>query len=270
MAVAISNTAQAVSSSSATGSRTWTGTSFGTAADDRLMVVSFCMNTFAGSVPSLSCTIGGVAGTSLLSARNNSGTTFTDYKIETFLALVPSGTTGTTVLSGTNVQSLNTVAVFTRVTGADATPSATLGPTANANKTISGSLTIPTDGAGLGVVGFSDVGVTGYAWTNLTEQTDASAGNLRVSSATSTSAGTSSRQAVVSTSEDAADVYQVMNLIAFQVPVTGQPAVKRMGGVPFVGNRGGQNTNLWREQLVGWRKSISGLLLPPKPSIMRV
>ena len=269
MAVAISNTAQAVSSSSATGSRTWTGTSFGTAADDRLMVVSFCINTFGAAIPSLSCTIGGVAGTSLVSAHNSSSTTFIDYKIETFLALVPTGTSGTTVLSGTSIQALNAVAVFTRVTGADSTPSSTLGVTVDANKTISGSLTIPSNGAGLGVVGFTDSS-TGYAWTNLTEATDATAANLRVSSATSTSAGTSSRQAVVSTSEDAADVYQVMNLIAFQVPVTGQPAVKRMGSVPFVGNRRGQNTNLWREQLVGWRKSISGLLLPPKPSIMRI
>lgn len=42
---------------------------------------------------------------------------------------------------------------------------------------------------------------------------------------------------------------------------TGQPYAKRVGGVKFVGNRAGQNTNLWRK---------AGELFLPQPSIIRV
>jgi hypothetical protein len=65
------------------------------------------------------------------------------------------------------------------------------------------------------------------------------------------------------TSTFAASEQWVTRTVALEPDVSsGQPAAKRVGGVMFSGNRGGQNTNMWRSAL--------GLLLPPKPSLIRV
>lgn len=49
----------------------------------------------------------------------------------------------------------------------------------------------------------------------------------------------------------------------------GQPYDLHEGGVKFVNpHHGGQNFQVWRTML-GWRKSLAGVLMPPKPRILR-
>jgi hypothetical protein len=57
--------------------------------------------------------------------------------------------------------------------------------------------------------------------------------------------------------------YRVATVALRPAAATGQPTAKRMGGVEFVQSfRRGQNSNLWRK--------AAELLLPPRPSIIRV
>jgi hypothetical protein len=59
----------------------------------------------------------------------------------------------------------------------------------------------------------------------------------------------------------ASSTHSIFTFALREAVAAGQPAIKRMGAVKFSGNRGGQNTNLWRK---------AGELLLPQPSIIRV
>lgn len=61
----------------------------------------------------------------------------------------------------------------------------------------------------------------------------------------------------------------VVQTLAILPPAGGQPYYYREGGVPFCANsNNGVGHTVWRKSL-GWRKTLSGLLMPPKPRILR-
>lgn len=226
MAVAITSTANPViNSSSSSSTITWTGLATGAAAADRLTVfpVSHFLNT--GTIaPSISATINGVAAVKYASAETLAFGGRSPLNVESWVAPNPLGTTATIVITYdiSSGQTLADQAVGTvlRVVGADPVPSSSLGVFVDANKTISGSLTIPASGGAIGYVAVFDNSSTGYAWTGLTELTDVlpASSSYRASSASSTTAGAASRQAVLTTSSLPTDTYQVLTLLAFGVP----------------------------------------------------
>jgi hypothetical protein len=97
---------------------------------------------------------------------------------------------------------------------------------------------------------------TFHATSNDTSDTSSS-GAYRLLSG---GAGASEDPGAWTTWGGAGDTYGV-TIALRPAAATGQPAVKRIGGVKFVGNRAGQNTNLWRR---------AADLLLPNPSIIRV
>lgn len=225
MAVSITSTLAATIQSSLTATTvTWTNPSIGTAAADRIVAASIAAYLGTGSDITLTgLTIGGIAATQVVFSTQSSP--FASQSIcTTWIAPVPTGTTATVVATGSGSGFDNLVwgLALSRVIGADLVPASSLGVLVAGSKTISGTLVIPTGGAGFGVaVPSSDASSTGYAWTNLTEISDGlTDNNLRISTAQSTSAGSATRSAVVTTSESAGNTYQEMNLIAFQVPQT--------------------------------------------------
>lgn len=69
------------------------------------------------------------------------------------------------------------------------------------------------------------------------------------------------------TSNGAAGHAQV--LVALEPEPEGQPYYLHEGGIPFCADsNNGQGHTVWRKAL-GWRKTLGGLLTPPKPRILR-
>lgn len=136
---------------------TFTGMNFGTAAADRYMIAVF---GYSSLTTATSATIGGVSASLLVGAVSP----FQSAKTAIFIALVPSGTSGTVVIS--NGAGGNSTLALYSVTGL-------LSPTAVATNTASGT---PPANLSVGVSAFGVAIVCGYStgasstatWSNLT------------------------------------------------------------------------------------------------------
>lgn len=248
----------------------------GTATADRITAVFVGISTYVdAAVASSGLTMDN--GTNVLSAtkyasvalNNFSGSSGRSWEVSLWWALNPDGTgcDYEFTYSPTGVGNTIVASMTYEINGADTSApfSSSASQTGDTVSSRAASLTIPTNGAGFGM-SYSGTAAASGTWTNLTEDSDglqAGSGFLR-GCASSVSAGASTRTSTYNVSQGVA----LLLLAAAQEPVPGQPISKRMGGVTFVGNRAGQNTKLWRKAL-GWRQTLSGLLIPSKPTIVR-
>jgi hypothetical protein len=195
--VVIANTASIGNGSisgSPAGTMTLSSTSIGTADAGRVVVLN--ITTELNDITSIdSATIdygtGAQAMTAGVSATN------APVKIHQFYLPAPTGTTATFVISFTmskaNTSSvIHYVSVY-KVTGCSSTPASTGSDTSSdmdaSDPLTTGSITIPTNGGFLAVVGGS-IETDAKTWANATEDLDLDGGNHRHTTAISTTAGT--------------------------------------------------------------------------------
>lgn len=171
-----------VNTSGSTG--TFTGLSFGTAAVDRYLVAAFGYNSATAAT---AATIGGVSATLLIGVNSPFG----NARTAIFIAAVPTGTSGTVVLS--NGAGGNTTIALYSITGL-------LSPAAVATNSASGTppanLSVAVNAFGVAIVcGYSSGASSTASWTNLTaidtnnhfiSTATTSAGNFLASSAPTT------------------------------------------------------------------------------------
>lgn len=136
---------------------TFSGVNFGAAAADRYLIAAFGYNS---ATDALTATIGGAAATRLVGVNSPFG----NARTAIFIALVPSGTSGTVVLS--NGAGGNTTLALYSVTGL-------LSPTAVATNTASGTppanLSVAVSAFGIAIVcGYSSGASSTATWSSLT------------------------------------------------------------------------------------------------------
>ena len=154
---------QTSSSSNAT-AYTFSSTSIGTAAGDRIVVVSVSGSASDESGNAMaSLTVGGIAATKAAEAWHNGKLTAIWY------AAVPTGTTATIVATFGDSQTRCSIAVHT-LTGASASPSDTATTSGSGSSLSLSALTIPTDG--VAIVSFANGSSSIVTWTNATEDYD--------------------------------------------------------------------------------------------------
>lgn len=178
---------------------TFSSVSFGAADSNRVIAVAafLAVNSDISDV-----TIGGVTGTLAGSQIIVGDTSFIDYRAGIWYAEVPTGTSGSIVITGSGTTNANQASIGVwRIITANSTPSATASDADDADATNAVSLTIPTDGCGIAWgFAFATSGLTGGTWTNLTEDFDEACENQpfnnfpqRHSGASSTTAGSATR-----------------------------------------------------------------------------
>lgn len=157
-----------------TGTKTDTATTLGAAQADRLIFVTVSGINATTSDGIDSMTIGGVSATMAVEViRTNLDGDFVFSSV--WWALVPTGTTGNTVLTFTGDQIFGGCGVY-RVVGANTTTPINSSNTANAaSGSISASVTPPNAGATIAsaCLGLSTADAN-ISWTNITEDTDQS------------------------------------------------------------------------------------------------
>lgn len=171
---------------------TYTGISIGTANANRYVIVGYGGGEGGGTL--VSATINGVNATKTVSADTGNGS------VGFIIAKVPTGTSGSVVLTFTNSLSSGrgAIIVWTVTNLVSATASSTATDTTATANAYDGTLVIPADGFGLGVVYQGDNGLRTFTWTNLTEDVDSNFGGPSVSGASSTTAGSALRTATSS------------------------------------------------------------------------
>lgn len=165
---------------------TFTNQNFGAAAADRYIIVGVGIGNSSETISSV--TIGGVTATSVVTGTPGGG----DGQAGIFIALVPTGTTGTIVVTCTNTEDCCGIGVW-RATGINPTATDTASQTTVSGDALStSSLTIPTQGFGVGYVFWlGSAAPPSATWTNLTEQFDETiTGNFAHTGAFSLTAGT--------------------------------------------------------------------------------
>lgn len=180
VAIAFGSQGSAASSSSVA---TISSLTFNAEASDRIIAAAIAIEA---TVTITAVTIGGVTAAQRGSAINTSGT---DHLAEIWTAEVPTGTSGSVVVTVSTGDTTVSVATFS-ITGADATP--TDSDTAvNSSADISiTALTIATDGAGI-TCWCNSTGGSACAWTGASESHDTDiGGTFRHSSAIVTTVGT--------------------------------------------------------------------------------
>ena len=191
--IVITNTANAVSGTDGT-SITFSAQSFGTAADDRHMIVCYAGTQTTGDGSTItSMTIGGVSATSVVTIDSLTGGGGAHVMTAIWIAAVPTGTTGDVVINFSTTFLNHGISIFSMTGAASSTASSTNsarddGADADA---ITLSVTIPSGGGGVGCYGQVNTGAAASCtWTGLTEAYD----NTRelsstFSTASSTTAG---------------------------------------------------------------------------------
>lgn len=167
--------------------------SFGPADPTRIVVVGIAAAVGGVGNAITAVTIGGIAATRQQRATIAGSTQ--QLSAEIWTAAVPTGATGTVAVTfsggGTSFFALS---VYSLSGASGQTPSSTAQATATSTNTVSANLTVPTSGAGLGVVFTNGAGVTGEVWTNLTEDTDQNwIATADLSSASTATAGAATR-----------------------------------------------------------------------------
>lgn len=177
--------------SSTSGVATFSGVNIGAAASNRIVIVtvgaSKSSGTWSGTIASV--TINGNAATQA-NAVSNSASTNGVYYLN-----VPSGTTATIVVNLPSGADSNGIAIgiYRAVGLASATPTATA--TATASGAVGASLTIPSNGYGVGSAHHGSI-AQAYSWTNLTGDYTGNPGAEGTgSSASSATAGAATRTA---------------------------------------------------------------------------
>lgn len=187
MAVGITRVADPAGVSSSSNVATYSGVSIGTAAEDRIVVLSVVSELTSASPNS--ATIDGVAMTAQ-AATGNLGAVYA----RNFYIHWPTGTTATfEVTFGANASSTQNHVIVHRVVGSDPVPTAQGGDGSTdmdvTDPLTTGSVTIPTNGGFVGIAaGATDT--VAKTWANATEDLDADGGGLRYTNAIRTTAGT--------------------------------------------------------------------------------
>jgi len=140
---------------------TFSSQALGAAASDRMIVVAVCSSNVATTVTSV--TIGGISATAVVYAQA------ADFQIALYRADVPTGTTGTVVVTWAAGVSQTGLGVF-RVTGANTTPTDTATHTVADATDTHADIDIPAKGVCISCIWRS--AVAGVTWTNLTERYD--------------------------------------------------------------------------------------------------
>jgi uncharacterized protein YbaA (DUF1428 family) len=156
----IAYTATAVSTASAT-VYTFSSQALGTAASDRLIVVS--SDNYDGTTSGI--TVAGVTAAAVVQASG------TNSRAGLWQAAVPSGTTGDIVVTlgaGNDRQGIGVWAIY----GANSSASDTA-TDADSSDPLTVSMDCPANGVMIGVGAAHTTGTKGYSWTNLTENFDA-------------------------------------------------------------------------------------------------
>ena len=233
MAVAITNTDSPISAVALT-TYTFTGASLGAAADDRIIAV--VVDTYdggAGSPTVSSLTVGGVAANFRLRAVGS-----TDVTVELWTLAVPLGTTADIVVQWSVGVARCGAGVF-RIVGSDGeAPSDTATDSGAGN--LSTTIDVVDNGALLaGVGGTRGASAFSTTFAGVTESYDetVSGGACHSGGCADLSTGESGRT-VSATFSAAPDRGVGLVVAAWSPPGGGQPLTKRLGGVPFVGNRG--------------------------------
>ena len=159
--VTIAYTATAVSTASAT-VYTFSNQALGTAASDRLIVVS--SDNYDGTTSGI--TVAGVAATAVVQASG------TNSRAGLWQAAVPSGTTGDIVVTlgaGNDRQGIGVWAIY----GAANSSANDTATDADSSDPLTVSMDCPANGVMIGVGAGHTTGTKGYSWTNLTENFDA-------------------------------------------------------------------------------------------------
>ncbi len=155
--VAISNTANAIDTTSPTTTHTFSSKAIGTAAADRIVVVAVGASNSGGETVA-SMTIGGISATKISDAQNTAGTS------ELWAAVVPTGTTADIVVTFTGSNNGHCAISVFAVTNADSTASDTGSSTATPPST---TLDIVNNGGAIGVAWNHDA--SAFTWTGLNE-----------------------------------------------------------------------------------------------------
>lgn len=142
---------------------TWAGENFGTASEGRYIIAVF---GYPGPNPTVSsCTIGGVSATK---AHEVTPSTATTGGCSIWIALVPTGTSGT--ISVTMSAAIVRIgrALYSVTNLFSPVPTATSSALAAVSGVASGTIAVQTKGIVVGV-SYSVDAVTGFTWTGLTE-----------------------------------------------------------------------------------------------------
>jgi hypothetical protein len=186
--IEIAETASPATDSGTGTTITFSGVSIGTAAADRMVVVS--VSLYTGTPRSITgVTIAGE--TAIEDEARASGT----YKVYIFSAMVSSGTTGDIELTfnGTDGLRRTCINVYRVVGGSKTVTTATGNTSVSADQLSLSSFAIPTDGGAIFCVCIANVNA--ITWTNATEQADVDIFVGRAGHASSVTAGTATRTA---------------------------------------------------------------------------
>jgi hypothetical protein len=209
---------------------TFAGASIGSAAADRIVVVGIAAREGGGTNRTLSSvSIAGVSAT--IVADSGNVPTHAAFAV----ALVPTGATGDIVVTFSAGMSRCVISVWSTA-GMDS--SAVSSDTADTTDPLEASVNIPAGGVAFGTA--YDNGATTVTWTNLTEDYDAQHETRTFSFA---SAEFATLQTGLTLTADLAAASGTARgaFVTFGPAGSGQPAVKRMGGVPFAA----RNQGVW-------------------------
>lgn len=147
---------------------TFTGVNFGAVSTRRHIIVAFGFGagSLGASLAPPTMTIGGVSATAVIDLGATSGTSGRPL----WIAAVPTGTTGTIVVTRASGMTYGIIEVWTAYDLISATPVHTVaGTLANPS---TGNLTTSSGGIAVGMASAAAAG-GGFTWTNLTENDDA-------------------------------------------------------------------------------------------------
>lgn len=196
MAISLSYITTSITGVVSSTSYSFSSVSFGSAVTDRLIVVGIAMDSggTGNNCEPTSVTIGGISAVKLASVRENLSAGLVSA---IWAAYVPTGTTGTIVVN-TAQNGVGCGIYVYRLTGARITSPSKLEQFSSGDA-LSGSLTIPVGGAAIGISNNNASSASGstVTWTNLTKDVQNQPVNVSrmASSASSTTAGSASRQA---------------------------------------------------------------------------
>jgi hypothetical protein len=210
--VVITQTAKPTSVASSGTTLTYSSQSIGTASSDRIVCLLVTTENTSASLTSATIDYGTGAQAMSSTAQGNQDIRYARI----FYAPAPTGTTATFVVTlGASVSSIQNWIVVYSVTGANSTPAASGADQSDdmdaTDPLTTGSVTIPTNGGFLaGAVGQDETNAK--TWTNATEDVDEARDGSRLTTATSTTAGTVTITCAGTTNgEDGAMAYIIFN-----------------------------------------------------------
>jgi hypothetical protein len=169
----------ATSSANNDAAYTFTDQALGAAAPDRYVVIAVVLRDAGGLPEASTVTVQGISATEAVGVTFNNTTEA--YYASLWIAAVPTGTTGTVVVTGNATMTDCAISLY-RVTGiASPTPSDT--DTDSGDKSLfSMDLDVQSRGIAIGVA-IHETHLTAATWTGLTEDEDAQADNIRYTAA---------------------------------------------------------------------------------------